>query len=666
MGTFSNAIQTGTETPHLGVGITAGDEECYEVFKDIINPVIAGWHGGYDPATMKHPTDLEPANLKFSDEQKESFNKYVASTRIRAARNIRGFPLPPGSTRESAAKVEAALKATFEGLEGDLKGTYYPLSGMDKETESDLQSQGFLFQKPKTTNLLTNAGAARYWPESRGIFHNDSKTALCWCNEEDHCRIISMAKKGDVKDVFARFCALSDAMKASAVASGADLMHSENLGFIGSCPSNLGTGLRASVMIKLEKLNENVELLEKVCESFDLQPRGSAGEHSAAVGGKWDVSNKQRIGFSEVQLVQKMIDGVSKLIGIEERLAGGATAEDIEKSLGESTPQSATEPEPEATKPKAGKNPDWDSGGVASGDAKDSDDFAYLTYPSCPKFTPQHRSLMAKYCTEEMFAKLKDVKTDTGYTFHNAIQTGTETPHLGVGLTAGDEDSYDKFKDIIYPIIAGWHGGYDAATQKHPTHLNPENLSFDADQQAKFDEYVVSTRIRAARNIRGFPLPPGATRETAAGVEEVLKKTFAGLEGDLKGTYYPLSGMDAATETELQSQGFLFQKPKTTNLLTNAGAARYWPESRGIFHNDNKTALCWCNEEDHCRIISMAKKGDVKDVFARFCALSEAVKAAAVASGADLMHSENLGFIGSCPSNLGTGLRASVMIKLEK
>ena len=51
------------------------------------------------------------------------------------------------------------------------------------------------------------------------------------------------------------------------------------------------------------------------------------------IGGKWDVSNKQRIGFSEVQLVQKMIDGVAKLIAIEERLAGGATAADIVDSL---------------------------------------------------------------------------------------------------------------------------------------------------------------------------------------------------------------------------------------------------------------------------------------------------------------------------------------------
>jgi len=87
------------------------------------------------------------------------------------------------------------------------------------------------------------------------------------------------------------------------------------------------------VMICIPEFNKNVELLEKVCAKFDLQPRGSAGEHSAAEGAKFDVSNKQRIGFSEVELVQKMIDGVSKVIELEEMLAAGATAVDIECML---------------------------------------------------------------------------------------------------------------------------------------------------------------------------------------------------------------------------------------------------------------------------------------------------------------------------------------------
>merc|ERR1712188_311932 len=130
---------------------------------------------------------------------------------------------------------------------------------------------------------------------------------------------------GDIPSVFTRFCALSDALKASAESNGTKLMWSDKLGWLGTCPSNLGTGMRASVMILLPNLSDNgtnMEKLEELCDKYDLQPRGSAGEHSASVGGKYDISNKQRIGFTEVQLVQKVIDGVSELIKLEQ--AAGA------------------------------------------------------------------------------------------------------------------------------------------------------------------------------------------------------------------------------------------------------------------------------------------------------------------------------------------------------
>lgn len=51
---------------------------------------------------------------------------------------------------------------------------------------------------------------------------------------------------------------------------------------------------------RLPELNKDPVALEKICDEYDLQPRGSSGEHSAAVGAKWDISNKQRIGLTEV------------------------------------------------------------------------------------------------------------------------------------------------------------------------------------------------------------------------------------------------------------------------------------------------------------------------------------------------------------------------------
>merc|ERR1712080_684518 len=83
-------------------------------------------------------------------------------------------------------------------------------------------------------------------PEGRGIFHNKDKTFLTWVNEEDQLRIISMQGGGDVRAVFDRLArgikAVGDSVKAE---SGKDFMLDAKYGYVHSCPTNLGTGMRA-------------------------------------------------------------------------------------------------------------------------------------------------------------------------------------------------------------------------------------------------------------------------------------------------------------------------------------------------------------------------------------------------------------------------------------
>ena len=76
--------------------------------------------------------------------------------------------------------------------------------------------------------------------------------------------------------------------------------------------------------------------------------------------------------------------------------------------------------------------------------------------------------------------------------------------------------------------------------------------------------------------------------------------------------------MTDAEQNKLIDDHFLFDKP-VSPLLTSAGMARDWPEARGIWHNNKKNFLVWVNEEDHMRIISMQKGGNMKEVFQRFC-----------------------------------------------
>lgn len=104
-------------------------------------------------------------------------------------------------------------------------------------------------------------GLNRDWPEGRGIFHNDAKTFLVWVNEEDQLRIISMQQGADILEVFDR---LSRA--CAAIENVAKFSHDDHLGYITSCPTNLGTALRASVHIRLPKLANNWDEFEKIAD----------------------------------------------------------------------------------------------------------------------------------------------------------------------------------------------------------------------------------------------------------------------------------------------------------------------------------------------------------------------------------------------------------------
>ena len=205
-------------------------------------------------------------------------------SRIRVGRSIQGFGLSPGITKQQRIDVEALMKNAFAKMEGDLSGTYYPLTGMDEKVRQQLVDDHFLFMSGDPN--LKVAGMERDWPEGRGIFHNADKTFLVWVNEEDQLRIISMQKGGDVKGVFERLArgikAVGDSVKAE---SGKDFLLSPKFGYIHSCPTNLGTGMRASVHVDLPGwTKDGVDGLKARCEALALQPRGTRGESGGQTG----------------------------------------------------------------------------------------------------------------------------------------------------------------------------------------------------------------------------------------------------------------------------------------------------------------------------------------------------------------------------------------------
>jgi len=305
--TIAKACACAIEFDNQHCGIYAGDWDCYKDFSEIFDAIIQDYHG--ISADAKHTSDMDASKITGNIDPAVP----VHSTRIRVGRSIDGYGLSPGITKQQRIDVEKLMSSALSKLTDDLAGKYYPLTGMEESVRQQLVDDHFLFVSGDRN--LTVAGMERDWPEGRGIFHNDAKTFLLWVNEEDQMRIISMQKGGDVKGVFERLArgikAVGDSVKAEC---GKDFALSEQYGFIHSCPTNLGTGMRASVHVDLPGwTKESVDKLKARCEELAVQPRGTRGESGGQTGCTYDISNKHRLGYSEVQLVQVMIDAVNTL-----------------------------------------------------------------------------------------------------------------------------------------------------------------------------------------------------------------------------------------------------------------------------------------------------------------------------------------------------------------
>merc|ERR1711967_54232 len=174
--------------------------------------------------------------------------------------------------------------------------------------------------EPDSTLLLAS-GMGRHWPDGRGVFHNKGENLFVWVGEEDHLRIVSMQGSRDkpseegknIKEVTARFIRACDEVQKVLKAEGADFMHNNHLGWVLTCPSNLGTGLRAGTMVMLPKVSGRKDF-KKLLGKMGLQARGTGGVDSASTGGTWDISNADRIGKGEVDLVNILIEGAAQLV----------------------------------------------------------------------------------------------------------------------------------------------------------------------------------------------------------------------------------------------------------------------------------------------------------------------------------------------------------------
>lgn len=305
--TLEKAIKSGIDNPDSSIGVYAGDPESYTLLAPLFDPVIREYHN-YNMSGHKSDFSLDGLPIENLDPEGD----FVVSTRIRVGRNFEKYAFPSAISTEDRAKLEKEIIDVLNGLDGDLKGEYYSLETMSEEDRQRLVDDHFLFKQGD--RFLESAGVNRDWPKNRGIFHTPDKKFLVWISEEDSMRIISMQQGADIAEVFNRLKKALDYIQSKINFAQDDIR-----GFYTTCPTNLGTAMRASVHIKIPKLSSKPNF-EELCKDLGLSIRGAHGEHSESTDGIYDISNKRRLGLTEREIYQHLYTGVKRLIELEKEL----------------------------------------------------------------------------------------------------------------------------------------------------------------------------------------------------------------------------------------------------------------------------------------------------------------------------------------------------------
>ena len=303
--TFEQAIRSGVEQVDSGVGVYAGDAESYDLFAPLLAPIIKEYHGSAGP----HPaTDFSCDALPEVSPEAAS---RVISTRIRVGRNLANFPLGAAISRVQRLDVEKQISEALSNLPPPMQGQYQSLSTMSAEQNESLIARHLLFKNED--RFMASGNLMRDWPEGRGLFLSEDESFSAWVNEEDQLRIIALKQGGDVRGVFALLAEAVTALSAQLT-----FHFSEQLGYLASCPTNLGTSMRASVHMSLPELGQDEIALKQHAEALGLQVRGQHGEHSASEGAVYDISNRMRLGVTEVAAVSHLIHGINRLAELDE------------------------------------------------------------------------------------------------------------------------------------------------------------------------------------------------------------------------------------------------------------------------------------------------------------------------------------------------------------
>jgi protein arginine kinase len=229
----------------------------------------------------------------------------VISTRIRLARNLADFPFVRRCTPSDRLAIERNVREGIDKVAPWQGGISYV-----DVAELNFVDRQFLVERQLISRELAEADGAR------GVAIANDETFSIMVNEEDHLRLQVMHSGLDLKAAWEQITGIDDLLEEHL-----NFAFHEQLGYLTACPTNVGTGLRVSVMLHLPALviTRQIEKVFRSLQKISLAVRGLYGEGSQAMGDFYQISNQITLGRSEETLLQQVGDVVPVLIDYERR-----------------------------------------------------------------------------------------------------------------------------------------------------------------------------------------------------------------------------------------------------------------------------------------------------------------------------------------------------------
>ena len=228
----------------------------------------------------------------------------VISSRIRLARNLAEFPFISRSTELDRAQIEGMIRERIADLSDAHAWDYVDvaeLEGIDRQ---------FLVERQLISREHADSDGAR------GVAIDNGEQTSLMINEEDHLRIQVMHSGLDLVGAWEQMSSIDDLVEERI-----NYAFDSDLGYLTACPTNVGTGLRVSVMLHLPALviTRQIEKVFRSLHKISLAVRGLYGEGSQAMGDFYQISNQITLGRSEVDLIEQVGDVVPVMIDYERR-----------------------------------------------------------------------------------------------------------------------------------------------------------------------------------------------------------------------------------------------------------------------------------------------------------------------------------------------------------